>query len=182
MTQVFRHLSSRWLPSLAVVILGAALLAGCGPDPSEMIKHARKLDDRFRQAFKSEDVDAIMAAYWNDPGLVVMPPGAMVINGPEGVREDFKNFFDGTRVKNFAFKKQEYRVYGDVVVGWGTFKIVTDPSLGPEVTIEGRYSQVAGERDGQWVYLIDHASLPIDPKAIASRTQAGGKKAGGGSK
>ena len=125
MMQASRHTSSRWLLSLAVVFLGATLLAGCGPDPSEMIKQARKLDDRFRQAFKSEDVDAIMATYWNDPGLVSMPPSAMLIYGPEGVREDFQKFFDGTRVKNFAFKSQEYRVFGDAVIGWGTWAVAS---------------------------------------------------------
>jgi len=181
MTHASRRTSTGWLPSLAIVILGTALLAGCGPDPSVMIKEARKLDERFTQAFTSEDLDAIMATYWNDPGLVSMPLGQMLLKGPDQVREDFKAFFEGTNVKSFAFRTQEYRVHGDVVIGWGTFKVVTDPSLGPEVTIKGRYTEVIGERDGEWVYLVDHASLPMTPKALAASTKPGTQK-GGGSK
>lgn len=178
MTHASRRTSTGWLPSFAIVILGTALLAGCGPDPSEMVKESRELAERFSQAFNSEDLDAIMATYWNDPSLVSMPPGQMILKGPDSVREDFKNFFDGTKVKSFTFKSQEFRAHGDVVISWGTFKLVTAPSLGPEVSIEGRYTDVTGERDGEWVYLLDHASLPINPKALATPAKESKKKGG----
>ena len=51
---------------------------------------------------------------------------------------------------------------GDVVLGWGTFKL-TLPGGGGEIL--GRYTDVKGQRDGKWVYLMDHGSAPLPPPA-----------------
>ncbi len=151
--------------SLAAAVLSLAALGavlwGCGPDPQEMIREAERLDERFQEAFNNEDIDRLMENYWDDPEVVFMPTDATIMRGPEAIRAGYEAFFEGTNVKRFKLKKREYRVHGDVVVGWGRFELTTMPSLGPEVSIEGRYSEVIGKRDGEWVYLHDHASIPM---------------------
>ena len=172
MIQASRRAPLAWFSSLAMVILGVAFLAGCGPDPSQMIKEARKLDDQFKEAFTNEDLETIASLYWDDDSVVMMAPAAMILKGHKAVTNDFKSFFDGTKVQSFEFQDREYRVHGDVVVGWGTFKLVTDPSLGAPVSAEGRYTEVIGERDGKYVYLVDHASMPLKPGKGASALRA----------
>ena len=34
---------------------------------------------------------------------------------------------------------------------------------GEPLQMEGRYTDAKAERDGKWVYLVDHASVPIPP-------------------
>jgi uncharacterized protein (TIGR02246 family) len=161
-----RH--ARPLPLLIALVLAAVLpLAGCGPSEEEMLKAARQVDADFIKAMKKEDVDAVMAIYWNDPKVVMLPTGDMIAKGPDAIRAGYKAFFEGTNVKEFKMTKQEYRVLGDAVLGWGLFTLTTVPSLGPEVTIEGRYTEIIAERDDKWVYVFDHASVPLSPNAPA---------------
>jgi uncharacterized protein (TIGR02246 family) len=129
-----------------------------------MIEEAKALDARFEEAFNNEDVEAMVACYWDDPEVVSMPPAQMIVKGIEGVREDFQTFLEGTNVKKFKLRKPQYRVLGDAVLGWGKFRLTTVPSLGPEVTIDGRYVEIVEKKDGKWVYVMDHASVPMSPE------------------
>ena len=161
--------SSRIPFSLVIVCLLAAALpqAGCGPSEGEMIKAAKQLDADFVKALKKEDVDAVMATYWNDPQVVMFDTGRMMVKGPEAIRASYKEFFEGTNVKDFSLGKKEYRVLGDAVLGYGLFSLTTVPSLGPEVKIDGRYTEIVAKRQGRWVYIVDHASVPLSPNAPA---------------
>jgi uncharacterized protein (TIGR02246 family) len=153
----FRSLAAA---ALSLVALGAVLWS-CGPDPQEMIREAKHLDQRFQEAFNSEDLDRLMETYWNNPDVVFMPTNVTILRGPEAIRAGYKAFFEGTNVKRFKLTNREYRALGNIVLGWGRFKLTTTPSLGPEVSIEGRYTEIIGKRDGAWVYLHDHASIPV---------------------
>jgi len=167
MTRHARPLPLPFALLTALALAGALPLAGCGPTEEEMVKAARQVDADFTKAMMKEDVDAVMATYWNDPKVVMLPTGDMIAKGPDAIRAGYKAFFEGTNVKEFKVTKQKYRVLGDAVLGWGLFTLTTVPSLGPEVTIEGRYTEVIAERDGKWVYVLDHASVPLSPNAPA---------------
>lgn len=169
MTRYVRPIMAPFALLIAVLIATALPLAGCGPSEEEMIKAARQLDADFVKAMKKEDVDAVIATYWKDPQVMMFPTGKMLAKGPDAIRAEYKAFFEGTNVKEFALSKQEYRVLGDAVLGWGLFKLTTVPSLGPEVTIEGRYTEIVAKHDGKWVYTVDHASVPLSPNAPAAR-------------
>ena len=51
---------------------------------------------------------------------------------------------------------------GDVVLGSGTWKLTIPAKPKPQV-MEGRYSDVKAMRDGRWVLVMDHASVPLPP-------------------
>lgn len=172
MTDTPRRLVPARLFCTLIVFLAAMLVAGCGPDEKGMIKEAKKVDANFKKAFTQEDVDGLMELYWNDPAVVMVPMGGAIITGPDGIRKEFQDFFDGTNVKGFDFGEQNYAVVGDSVLGWGTFKVVTDPSLGPSATIEGRYSEVISKRDGKWVYVHDNASIAMTPDEGSASVKA----------
>lgn len=167
-----RHASPLRAPfALLIAFLIAAIppIAGCGPSEEEMIKAARQVDADFLKAMKKEDVEAVMATYWNNPQVVMFDTGQMMVKGPDAIRKGYAAFFDGTNVKEFTMSKQEYRVLGDAVLGYGLFSLTTVPSLGPEVKIDGCYTEIIAKRDGKWVYILDHASIPIIPNAPAER-------------
>ena len=39
---------------------------------------------------------------------------------------------------------------------------------GTSTVLQGRYSDVKAQRDGQWVYIMDHASVPLPPAPAAA--------------
>ena len=133
-----------------------------GPTPDEMVAAANALDQRFLDAFNKGDADALMATYWNSPNLVSFPPDAMMTHGYDatktGTVEMFKNLAGG----RLEFLTMHNDAHGDVVLGWGTWRLTSPGKPKPQI-IEGRYSDVKAMRGGKWVYLMDHASVPLPP-------------------
>ena len=163
MDDALQRIGARSILVLATAIITTLSFSACGPSPDTMIDEAKALSARFEEAFNNEDIDALAACYWDDPAVLSMPPGNMVVKGHEGIRADFKAFLEGTNVKRFKLRKPQYRVVGDSVIGWGKFRLTTLPSIGPEVTIDGRYLEVIEKKNGEWVYVLDHASVPMPP-------------------
>jgi ketosteroid isomerase-like protein len=53
-------------------------------------------------------------------------------------------------------------VSGDLAAAWGLFTITAVPVGGGEAVIfKGRYMDVAKNFDGSWLYVADHASMPM---------------------
>lgn len=51
---------------------------------------------------------------------------------------------------------------GDLAAAWGLFTVIARPAEGGElVTLVGRYMDVARPIDGRWLYIADHASMPL---------------------
>jgi ketosteroid isomerase-like protein len=59
------------------------------------------------------------------------------------------------------FTETHQRAAGDVVIGWGLYRVTTQGADGKTTGMNGRYTDVKAERDGKWVYLMDHASVPM---------------------
>lgn len=147
----------------ALVILGAALVAGCAPagdSPEKMVAEANALDKAWLDAYNSKNVDAIMALYWNSPDLTSFPPGEMEVRGFDGVKEGFVKEFAQAADGRLEFVETHNMPVGDAVVGRGKWRF-TMPSAQMDVT--GRYTDVKAKKDGKWVYLMDHASVPMPP-------------------
>jgi ketosteroid isomerase-like protein len=130
-----------------------------------MVQAANALDERFAAAMSAGDVEATSACYWNSTELIGFFPGEMVARGHGEVRAGIDEMFaamPGLKIELFESRNVPL---GDAVAGCGLFRISLPGPDGEMIEIEGRYLDVKAERDGQWVYIMDHASVPLAPVA-----------------
>ena len=57
--------------------------------------------------------------------------------------------------------EMNYKVAGDVVISWGKWRMLVPMGEGEPMEILGRYTDVKAKRDGKWVFILDHASVPL---------------------
>lgn len=131
-----------------------------------MVTAADALDKRFLEAFNAGDVDALAATYWNSPNLVSFGPDGMGTKGWEATKAGSVEMFKAMPGAKLEFTTMQNDVHGDMVLGWGTWKMTIPTPAGPQV-MEGRYSDAKALKDGKWVYLMDHASVPLPPAPAA---------------
>lgn len=130
-----------------------------------MIAAANDLDARFLAAFNAGDAEAFAATYWQSSDVVSFPPDTMEARGWDAVSEAAHEMVTNMPGAKLELIDMHHRVAGDVVIGWGLWRMTMPNADGEPVVMEGRYSDVKAERDGKWVYLLDHASVPIPPPA-----------------
>jgi ketosteroid isomerase-like protein len=163
------------LPLLSVVVM----LACNEPAHSnqEMVQAARELDIRFIKCLNNKDLEGVMACYWKSPELVMYAPGQLELRGYDAVKESYAKFFAAPGNVSHEVYDTHYRMYGgNAIVGRGRVRLTipaTD-STGTPMVIEGRYTETIEYKDGQWVYVLDHASVPL-PNAEAPKEEASGK-------
>lgn len=136
----------------ALALLWAApLLANDSP---------QALQDAFMTAILNNDADAIAACYAED--AVNFTLDSMMGTGPESARESWGNFFSAFEVQKAELSEKHLEVHGDTAIAWGLFTIVATPREGGDpVEFRGRYMDVARDIDGRWLYVADHASMPL---------------------
>jgi len=117
------------------------------------------LQDAFMTALLANDADGIAACYTAD--ATNFPLDSMSGVGPESVRASWGGFFAAFRVTDVRLSDDQLIVLGDAAVAWGLFNITAEPAEGGEaVEFKGRYTDVAKNIDGTWLYVMDHASVP----------------------
>lgn len=144
----------------------AFLLVACapkGPTADESIAAANALDQEFLDTFNRGDLNAIMATYWNNPDLVSIGLDGMGGTGWEGPKSGWEAAFAAMPGAQMTFPEMHNIPAGEVVLGWGTWAMTIPNGDGTSTVLQGRYSDVKAPRDGKWVYLMDHASVPMPP-------------------
>jgi ketosteroid isomerase-like protein len=136
-------------------------LASAGDSPEAMIAAAKEVDRRFTQAFSKGDLAGIMANYWNSPSLVFYPPDTMEIHGYDAVKQAYKGMCDNIKELKLELVDPQYMVAGDMVIGWGKWKMALPGPDGKPAEMHGRYTEVLAKKAGKWVYIIDHPSMPL---------------------
>jgi ketosteroid isomerase-like protein len=131
----------------------------------EMIGAANALDQQFMDAFNKGDVNAVMALYWNSPDLAFYPPDAMGLRGWTASNAAMTGTFTSRPGAKLEILESRNDVEGTVVLGSGRWKLTIPAAKGPAAVVEGRYTDVKAQKDGRWVYLVDHASVPLPPGA-----------------
>ena len=146
-------------------LLAAAFITGgaMAATPEEMIKGAKGLDEAFLKAFNEHNAEAMGPLYWNSPETVLMPPDMMVAKGHAAIMASFAQMIATMKDCQLEMVESHNVPVGDVAVGWGLYKLTMAGPDGKPMEILGRYSDVKAERDGKWVYLVDHASVPTPP-------------------
>jgi len=150
----------------SLIIAVAGFILGCTPqgeNPEQMIAAAKALDQQFVAAYNNGDVDEVMATYWNSTDLVSYPPGAMEERGWQAVRAGLTTSFANISGAELELLETNYKVAGNVVFGWGKWRMTIPTGEEESIEMSGRYSDVKAKRDGKWVYIFDHASVPLPP-------------------
>jgi len=118
------------------------------------------LQDAFMAALKANDVQGLADCYTGN--AVNFPVGALVGSGPESVIESWSGFFAAYTVVGASLSDTHMEIHGDTAVAWGLFTIMAEPAEGGDaVEMKGRYMDVARNMDGIWLYVADHASMPL---------------------
>jgi uncharacterized protein (TIGR02246 family) len=128
-----------------------------------MVNAANDLDKAFVDAFNKGDAAAITALYWNSPDVVSFPPDAMQLKGTAAIQEAFAKSFAAMKGAKLELTESRNVAVGEVVLGSGLFKITMPGPQGKPMEMAGRFSDVKAERDGKWVYIMDHGSMPLPP-------------------
>ncbi len=118
------------------------------------------LQDAFLAGMNANDSDALADCYTEDAVSYSIDDLAGV--GPDYVRDAWDRFFSGFVILDASLYESELIVMGDTAMAWGLFKILARPKAGGEpVEMKGRYTDVARNMNGNWLYIFDHASVPM---------------------
>ncbi len=118
------------------------------------------LQEAFMTALRANDIEGLAACYTDD--ATNFPIASMAGMGPDSVRASWNGFFAEYRVVDARLSQKNMEVSGDIAVAWGLFTIMAEPAGGGElVEMQGRYMDVSKSMDGQWLYIADHASMPL---------------------
>jgi len=141
----------RWIALLMLLPAWSLTLANNSP---------QALQEAFMTALLANDVDGLAACYAKD--ATNFPLDSLTGVGPDSVRASWSGFFDAYRVTDAQLSEAHMEVLGSTAVAWGLFTIVAEPVGGGEpVEMQGRYMDVSKSIDGKWLYIADHASMPL---------------------
>ena len=145
--------------------------APAGPTPAEMVSAANALDKRLIEAFNQGDADGFIAQYWNSPDLTLLPPDAMGVRGFDAAKASLTEMFKAMPGAKFEVLESRNEPHGTVVLGTGRWRLTIPAAKGPATVVEGRYSDLKAQKDGRWVYIMDHASVPLPPPPAAGKAK-----------
>ncbi len=153
---------------IAAGLVAAAFITATATaaSPEDMLKGAKGLEVAFLKAFNEGNAEAMVPLYWNSPEVVLLPPDAMVVRGPQAIKESFAQMAVTMKGCSLEITESHQLPVGEVVVSWGLFKLTMPGPDGKPMEMLGRFSDVKAERDGKWVYLVDHASMPTPPPPV----------------
>jgi uncharacterized protein (TIGR02246 family) len=142
--------------SLGLVLLAAAVPAAAAEHGAEAV------DQAWVKAIKAQDVEALTALYAPD-AVAYFPDGEF--KGKEAIRKSWTDFLATFTVKD-ATIAGSYETIGDTSLGHGHWTLTVVPKAGGEpMAMTGRASVVTKKIGGKWLYVVDHASVPLPPPA-----------------
>ena len=139
--------------------MSLALLTGAVPVVAG--EHAAQLvDQAWVKAMKANDLEATMALYAPD-AVAYFPDGDF--KGKQAIRKSWTDFLAMFTVKD-ATSEGTYETTGDTSLGWGFWSLTVVPKGGGEpIAMKGRATVVVRKIGGKWLYVVDHASVPLPP-------------------
>jgi uncharacterized protein (TIGR02246 family) len=146
-------------------VLGSLLLTSAiSAFPAE--SGVRIVDAAWVKAMKAGDVSAAVDCYASD--AVFWTTGAPQAKGTSEIRASYEGFFAAFTIKDASLTEMGHETFGKSATSWGRFVITAVPKAGgAPVTTSGRYTVIAKQIAGKWVYTLDHASsdpAPATPK------------------
>ena len=121
---------------------------------------AQQVDQAWVKAVKANDVEAVMALYAPD-AVAFFPDGDF--KGAPAIRKSWADFLAQFTVKD-ASSEGTYQTTGDTSLGWGHWSMTVAPKGGGDpMVMKGRATVVVKRMGGKWLYVVDHASVPLAP-------------------
>ena len=140
-------------------LLTLILLLAISP-AADAFDSPQALQAGFMAALRANDIEGLVMCYTADATNFAID--SMSGTGPESVRASWGGFFQAFTVTAAELSDEHLEVSGDLAAAWGLFTITAVPAGGGDaVVIKGRYMDVAKNFDGNWLYIADHASVPV---------------------
>jgi len=138
----------------ATLFLAQSLL---GADPG-----IASVDQAWIKAITANDLESVIALY--APDAVMYPPDAVDAKGKAAIRENYRGLLSAMTVQSAVLTDSHSETIGDTSFGWGRFTLKMVPKAGGDpIQMDGRYTAVAKKIGGKWLYVADHASVPMPP-------------------
>ncbi|MDJ0653572.1 MAG: nuclear transport factor 2 family protein [Xanthomonadales bacterium] len=133
------------------------------PDSPSGAASPEALLEAFVDALAANDADRVAACYANDAVCFAMDE--MVGLGPEFVRESWNAFFSVYTVREVRLTNTRLECFGDTAAAWGLFQMLVDTvDEAEEIELHGRFTDVAKQFNQRWLFIADHASVPLPPE------------------
>jgi len=153
-----------------VTPIAMLLLLNCTPPVGEEASDgalADSLKARIAEAYDFSRPDQIgrMNGLYPDTGSVVSASGGLVITSVDSIRRGIADFWQnvGRNMKDSKWEWGEVhlqRLSRDAAVLTGTWSIPHIAPTGRPHVIRGAWTAVFRHRDGQWVIVAEHLSVP----------------------
>lgn len=139
---------------MTLIVLSFPLFAA-EPGPNEA-------GQAWLKAAKANDLEAMVALY--APDAQMYPPDMMSAKGTDEIRKDYAGLLEHFTIQDAEISEAMHETQGDLSIGWGKFRLVLKPKEGGDtVTMDGRFLDVSKRVKGKWLYIADHASVPMPP-------------------
>ena len=122
------------------------------------------LSQEFVKRFESNDLEGVVALY--APDAVFYPPDATEAIGREAIRKAWGGLMNAFTVQKLTIVGAAHEIHADTAFGWGKFAMMLIPKGGGDaVRMEGRFTDVSKRINDKWLYIFDHASVPLPPQS-----------------
>lgn len=138
------------------VLLLIGLGVSCGPAPEkkdDVVAANKALDEKFIEAFRTRDAEALMATYRNSPDILEIQDDGRALRGYDAIKAYNQEFFASMESIEGQTMEADYAVYNGVVVGTGRFTMTVKPVGGTPMQLPGRYMDVREKHNGQWLFV-----------------------------
>lgn len=123
-----------------------------------------EVEAAWMKAMKANDLEGVVACYAAD--AVLWMSGEAEVDGIDAIRTTYAGMLRENTVKDVRVSGGHTRLSGNIGAGWGRYSLTLSPKAGgPDVVMNGRFTEVVEKRNGKWLYVADHAS--DDPPAPA---------------
>jgi uncharacterized protein (TIGR02246 family) len=142
----------RIAPALVFALLASPVLG----------QGVKSVDQAWTKAIKAGDLAALTALYTED--AVMYPPDEAKAKGREAIRASFEKLLAANTVQEAVLTYDTFRTVGNLSYASGNFRLTMAPKAGGDPqTFEGRFTSIAERKGGKWLYVSDHASVPLPP-------------------
>lgn len=128
------------------------------------VDQIRALEHRFAEAFKTKDVDEIMAVYEHSPNLAffdVVPRREHL--GWDAYKRDWQSLFASIdSVTSFEISDLSITVDGAVAYSYSFQHYLAKTKTGASRDVTVRVTDVYRKSGGKWVIVQEHVSVPVN--------------------